>query len=191
MPTFQCIIIFIIFKRNNGFAECHQKNLVRLCCSESVSKVTICRRLTVKTASGKGDFLELCALYLLPAEPEEIIFQSYIQRTSSLMHSPLLLCVYVCLILSPSPTITFPPYPLLSSSFSRIFCFSVSYRCTIVHFFLLTWSTLRQISFYCCGPKGPIGDLLLTHNKHTDYSAAAVKLSLTFTQRQALQLWLL
>lgn len=104
--------------------------------------------------------------------------------------------------------------PLLLSLFSlthsfpptQSFDFAVCSHICGVQFFLLTCSTLRQISLHCCSHEGPIPDLLCTHNKHTDHSAAAVKITLAFTRRniainqrsvaenereQAVQLWLL
>lgn len=114
----------------------------------------------------RGFPLLLCTLYLLPAEPEEIIFQSSVHRTSSLMYSPLLSCVYVCPTLRPSPTLTFLPHPLLS--FPP--CLSISVLSVPTSALCISFSSparlLRQILFHCRGHEGPIQDLLLTQT-HT------------------------
>lgn len=131
------------------------------------------------------------ALYLLPAEPEEIIFQSPIHRTSSLMYSPLLWCVYVCPTLHPSPTLTvlpgsprpllFPPSPSLSILLSvpiSVPCISFSSPARLWGRSCFIAVVTRDPFETCCTHA-----CTYTHNKHTGCSAAAVKLSLTFTHR--------
>lgn len=107
------------------------------------------------------------ALYLLPAEPEEIIFQSSIHQTSSLMYSPFLLCVYVCPHTVSVSDSLFSPHPLLFSpflTFSILFSVPISVPCIS---FLFTCSTLRWILFHSCSLEGPIQNLLHTQTLST------------------------
>lgn len=149
-----------------------------------VWEVTNCRKLTVKMKEGwdggawrRGFPLLLCSLYLLPAELRGNHFSIPIHRTSSLMYSPFLLCVYVC----PSPTVTFPPtqlplFILLSVPIS-VLCVSLSSPAQLWGRFSFIAVAMRDpLETYCSHTHTHN-----KHNKHTDYSAAVVKLSLIFT----------
>lgn len=104
----------------------------------------------------------ICALYLQPAEPGEIIFQSSSDQASSLIHS-FFSCVFISL-------------PLLLVSHVVL--------CCTVHFSLFTCSLLTGIKFHWKS-RG-------THLRHTMntryYSAAAHKLSLPYKRDHKPQL---
>lgn len=104
----------------------------------------------------------ICALYLQPAEPGEIIFQSSSDQASSVIHS-FFSCVFISL-------------PLLLVSHVVL--------CCTVHFSLFTCSLLTGIKFHWKS-RG-------THLKHTMntryYSAAAHKLSLPYKRDHKPQL---
>jgi len=79
------------------------------------TKLSVCHlELTVKKRDGteeseEGDFL-LCSVLCIsdPSQPEEIIFQPSIHRTSSLMYSPFFSRVFISVPLCPSPTHSLP-----------------------------------------------------------------------------------
>lgn len=104
----------------------------------------------------------ICALYLQPAEPGEIIFQSSSDQAFSLIHS-FFSCVFISL-------------PLLLVSHVVL--------CCTVHFSLFTCSLLTGIKFHWKS-RG-------THLRHTMntryYSAAAHKLSLPYKRDHKPQL---
>lgn len=104
----------------------------------------------------------ICSLYLQPAEPGEIIFQSSSDQASSLIHS-FFSCVFISL-------------PLLLVSHVVL--------CCTVHFSLFTCSLLTGIKFHWKS-RG-------THLRHTMntryYSAAAHKLSLPYKRDHKPQL---
>lgn len=104
----------------------------------------------------------ICALYLQPAEPGEIIFQSSSDQASSLIHS-FFSCVFISL-------------PLLLVSHVVL--------CCTVHFSLFTCSLRTGIKFHWKS-RG-------THLRHTMntryYSAAAHKLSLPYKRDHKPQL---
>lgn len=104
----------------------------------------------------------ICALYLQPAEPGEIIFQSSSDQASSLIHS-FFSCVFISL-------------PLLLVSHVVL--------CCTFHFSLFTCSLLTGIKFHWKS-RG-------THLRHTMntryYSAAAHKLSLPYKRDHKPQL---
>lgn len=104
----------------------------------------------------------ICALYLQPAEPGEIIFQSSSDQASSVIHS-FFSCVFISL-------------PLLLVSHVVL--------CCTVHFSLFTCSLLTGIKFHWKS-RG-------THLRHTMntryYSAAAHKLSLPYKRDHKPQL---
>lgn len=137
----------------------------------------------------RGFPLLLCTLYLLPAEPEEIIFQSSIHRTSSLMYSPLLSCL--CLSHSGVPLwfSLFSPHLLLySASLLSVLppvavygCISSSLPAQVCGGSCFIAVALRNSLKICCARTYISTCTLNARPWHTRYSAAAVKLSFTLT----------